>query len=317
MKAFITGIGGQDGSYLAELLISKGYEVFGLTKKDTDLWRLKDIKKQIHLYCFNNLDRQGLQNIINEVKPDEIYHLASNVDARVDLSSEEEIFKSGFEMGYYILRSAIELKIKPKIYMAGSSLMFGRSKDKVQTEQTVMEPNTPYGISKVALYNFLKMYREVYGIYACMGFLYNHESIRRDEFFLPRKITMSAARIKFGRQKILMLGDINVKRDWSSAEDVVISMWMMLQKQKPEDYIVASGELHSIKDILQIVFDELNLDWKDYVQTDKSLIRKIEYTAPKPNPERIFSELGWKPKILFNELILEMLRNDLELLRNS
>lgn len=191
--------------------------------------------------------------------------------------------------------------------------MFGDVKESPQNEQARMNPTTPYGIAKVALYHFLRMYREAYGIFACMGILFNHESPRRDERFLPRKITKAVAQIKAGRQEKLVLGDIEIKRDWSFAGDVVESMWLMLQANEPKDYVIGSGELHSIHEILEIAFNYADLDWREFVVRDEKYIRNIEYVNLCADSRKARVELNWIPKIGFHELITEMVRSDMKL----
>ena len=308
---FITGIAGQDGSYLAELLINKGYQVHGLVSEGADLWRLENIINELHIYTDNPHSRDQLKSIFKKVLPDEIYHLASNVDPRVNFDTEKDIFDKNFIMGYDLLRLIKKYKTTCKIYFSGSSLMFGKPGQECQNESTPMLPTTPYGIAKVTLFNFIQIYRDVYKIHACMGILYNHESIRRDYFFLPRKITRAAARIKLGKQSSLTLGDINVSRDWSYAGDIVESMWLMLQTNQPKDYVVGSGLLHTVKELLEIAFNEVDLNWRDYVEIDASLIRNVEYKAPCANSNKIYKELGWKAKVEFGDLIRSMVLNDI------
>jgi len=311
--AFITGIAGQDGSYLSELLVNKGYQVHGLISEGTDLWRLENIANKLHIYTDNTNSRDKLKSIFKKVLPDEIYHLASTVDARVNFDSEKDIFNNNFLMGYDLLRLIKEYKSTCKIYFSGSSLMFGEPGRECQSESTPMLPTTPYGIAKVTLFNFIQMYRDTYKIHACMGILYNHESIRRDYYFLPRKITRAAARIKLGKDSSITLGDINVSRDWSYAGDIVESMWLMLQTNQPKDYVVGSGLLHSVKELLEIAFNEVDLNWKDYVEIDESLIRNVEYKAPCANSNKIYKELGWKAKVEFGDLIKSMVLNDISI----
>ena len=314
---FITGIAGQDGSYLAELLINKGYQVHGLVSEGADLWRLENIINELHIYTDNPHSRDQLKSIFKKVLPDEIYHLASNVDPRVNFDSEKDIFNNNFLMGYDLLRLIKKYKTTCKIYFSGSSLMFGKPGQECQNESTPMLPTTPYGIAKVTLFNFIQIYRDVYKIHACMGILYNHESIRRDYFFLPRKITRAAARIKLGKQSSLTLGDINVSRDWSYAGDIVESMWLMLQTNQPKDYVVGSGSLHSVKELLDVAFNEISLNWKDFIEIDTSLIRSVEYKSPCANPTKIHQDLGWKAKVKFEDLIKSMVLNDIYIEREN
>ena len=321
-KTLITGIVGQDGSYLAELLISKGYEVHGLISSDQlsnprKRWRISKIEQLVKLYSCDLMDSSQIKKIVTQVSPDEIYHLASNVSPIVEFGGEIATFNINFLVTVNLLRAVNTAKKKCKIYCAGSSLMFGNVRESPQNEQTAMNPTTPYGIAKVAAFHFVRMYREAYAIYACTGILFNHESPRRDERFLPRKITRAVAQIKFGKQSRLTLGDIEIKRDWSFAGDVVESMWLMLQAAEPTDYVIGSGESHSIRELLEIAFDYAGLDWRDYVVRDESLIRKIEYVNLCADPKKAKIELNWKPKVSFSELIIEMLKEDLKLAEST
>ena len=244
--------------------------------------------------------------------PDEVYHLASDVEPKLVFEEEGKTFNVNFLGTINLLHAIKQHKPESRLYCAGSSLMFGSVNTLPQSEETPMNPNTPYGIAKVAAHHFSKMYREAYGIFVCTGILFNHESPRRDECFLPRKITKAAARIKAGRQDKLLLGDIEVKRDWSFAGDVVESMWLMLQHDTPRDYVIGSGELHSIKELLQLAFGHVGMDWQQYVVSDPSLLRKVEYVNLCADPAKARNELGWEPKIQFRELIELMVNNDLK-----
>jgi len=321
-KTLITGIVGQDGSYLAELLISKGYEVHGLISSDQlsdprKRWRISKIEQLVKLYSCDLMDSSHINKIVIQVSPDEIYHLASNVDPIVEFGGEIATFNINFTVTVNLLRAVKMANNNCKIYCAGSSLMFGNVMESPQNEQTAMNPTTPYGIAKVAAFHFVRMYREAYEIFACTGILFNHESPRRDERFLPRKITRAVAQIKFGKQRRLTLGDIEIKRDWSFAGDVVESMWLMLQAAIPTDYVIGSGELHSIRELLEIAFDYAGLDWRDYVVRDESLIRNIEYVNLCADPRKAQTELNWKPKVSFRELIIDMLKEDLKLAEST
>jgi GDPmannose 4,6-dehydratase len=321
-KALITGIVGQDGSYLTELLLKKNYEVHGIVSYAQNAnpdkrWRINGLETQIKLHECDLIDAGDIDNIVAVVLPDEIYHLASNVDPKVIFEEEIATFNINFWITINLLRAVKKFKHDSKIYCAGSSLMFGDVQECPQSEQTTMNPTTPYGIAKVAAFQFVRMYREAYGIFACTGILFNHESPRRDEKFLPRKISKAVAKIKFGKQNLLTLGDIEIKRDWSFAGDVVESMWLMLQARKPSDYVIGSGELHSIREILQIAFSYVGLDWQKHVIKDESLIRKIEYVNLCANPQRARTELHWKPRVGFRELIIEMVREDMKLIKGT
>lgn len=316
-KALITGIAGQDGSYLVELLLEKNYEIHGIVNNkqmaDSDRrWRIREMEMQIELHECDLMDGGQIDNIVTKVLPDEIYHLASNVDPKVVFQEDISTFNINFWPTINLLKSIKKFKHDCKIFCAGSSLMFGHVMESPQNEQTAMNPTTPYGIAKVAAFQFVCMYREVYGVFACTGILFNHESPRRDERFLPRKISKAVAQIKLGRQSQLFLGDIELKRDWSFAGDVVESMWLMLQAAKPRDYVIGSGELHSIRELLEFAFGYVGLDWREFVMKDESLVRKIEYTNLCADSKRAKEELNWRPKVGFGELIINMVKEDLK-----
>lgn len=321
-KAIITGIAGQDGSYFAELLLEKGYEVHGVVRPskgndDCRLWRIAGITDKLSLHDCDLTDPEQVESLFLSVMPDEVYHLASKVQPRLIFEQERNIFDVNFFGVFNLLRAIKKYKSGCRLYCAGSSLMFGVVKESPQNEETPMNPSTPYGIAKVAAHHFVKMYREAYGIYACTGILFNHESPRRDEIFLPRKITKAVANIKAGKQEKLLLGDLETKRDWSYAGDVVESMWLMLQQRAPEDFVIGSNELHSIKDLLEIAFGYLDLNWKDYVVYDPKLLRKIEYVNLCADNRRARVMLGWAPKVKFQELIEQMVKNDYELVADK
>jgi GDPmannose 4,6-dehydratase len=301
--------------------LNKGYEVFGTTTnvtKPENLERIKHILDHVKIFEARVDNTETIKDIFKTVMPDEVYHLASRVEARLLFAEEKDVFQANFFGGFNLLQAIVEFKKEAKFYCAGSSLMFGSTKLCPQNELTSMNPSTPYGIAKVACYNYLKMYRESYGLFACMGILYNHESVRRNEFFLPRKISKAVAHIHKGLQSKLILGDIEPQRDWSFAGDVVESMWLMLQQPRPEDFVIGSGELHSIRELLDIAFETVGLNWNNYVETDQKLFRKVEYTnnlcADISKAKQI---LGWKPKIQFKELIQTMVQHDVKLLETT
>ncbi|MDA8692361.1 GDP-mannose 4,6-dehydratase, partial [Candidatus Pseudothioglobus singularis] len=289
--------------------------VFGIVnpRSSKGIDSLNRLSKSVKISNCNINDLESLKLILCDTEPDEIYHLASSVEPRVLNNQELSIFDVNFIPGLHILNIVKNFLPKAKIYFAGSSLMFGDTSDSSQSELTPMRPNTPYGIAKVALYNFMKMYREVYGIFACMGILYNHESPIRNEKFLPRKITKTAVRIKLGKQSELVLGDLTISRDWSYAGDIVNSMFLMLNQDKPKDYVVGSGTLFTPKDILNIAFNVLNLDWRKYVKTDSSLFRSVEYTKLCADTSKIRNDLNWKPSMSLNEIIVSMVEEDMRI----
>ncbi|MCL5004778.1 MAG: GDP-mannose 4,6-dehydratase [Patescibacteria group bacterium] len=313
-KAFITGISGQDGSYLAEFLLEKGYEVHGtISGKSDNAWRIENIKDKINLYECDVREENKVIELVKKIIPDEIYHLASSVETRILFEEEQNILKTNFESTHFFLRAIKLYSNKSKFFLAGSSLMFGDAKESPQNENTPLRPNTPYGIAKTAGFYLAKMYREAYGIFACTGILYNHESPRRDFNFLPRKITRAAARIKAGKEKELALGNIEARRDWGFAGDYVEAMWLMLQTDKADDYVIGTGKIHSVKDILDIVFEEVGLDWKNYVVINKELFRKERGAPMVADISKIKSELKWQPKTSLEELIKMMVQEDLKL----
>lgn len=321
-KAIITGISGQDGSYLAELLLEKGYEVHGVERpskiKDAHrLWRISGIIDRLILHDCDITDFEQVEIVFHSVMPDEVYHLASKVQPRLIFEEEKEIFDVNFLGVLNYLHAIKKYKDSCRLYCAGSSLMFGTVLSTPQNEDTPMNPTTPYGIGKVAAYHFVRMYREAYGTYACTGILFNHESPRRDAIFLPRKITMAAANIKAGKQVKLLLGDIDTKRDWAYAGDVVESMWLMLQQKNPEDYVIGTSELHSIKELLEIAFGFLDLNWQEYVILDPGLLRKIDYVNLCADTKKAREKLGWMPKVHFRELVERMVENDFEQVKLS
>ena len=316
-RALITGIAGQDGSYLAECLLKKGYEVHGIISnlQNSDnslLWRLENCLNRINLKKININDDKEVNEIFDLIMPDEVYHLASNADPKVVFEDERKNFDTNLKPAVNLLRAIKTYKNSCKLYCAGSSLMFGDIQETPQNEQSRMNPTTPYGIAKVATFHFINMYRQAYGIFACMGILFNHESPRRDDRFLPKKITQAAARIKLGLQDKLVLGNIELKRDWSFAKDVVESMWLMMQAHQPRDYVIGSGELHSVRDILDIAFGTVGLNWSKFVVINDEFIRKIEYDNLCADSSKIKSELNWKPSLNFQEMITDMVLADLK-----
>ena len=314
-KAIITGITGQDGSYLAELLLEKGYEVHGIcnssSRKDKNhLWRINGILDKLELYNCDVTDSAQFESVFLSVMPDEVYHLASKVQTSLIFEEEKDAFDGNFLGVLNCLHAIKKFKNNCRLYCAGSCLMFGKIYTSPQNEDTPMNPTTPYGIGKVAAYHFVKMYREAYGIFACTGVLFNHESPRRDDIFLPKKITKAVANIKMGKQEKLFLGDIETSRDWGYAGDVVESMWLMLQQKKPEDFVRGTNELHSIRELLEISFGYLDLDWKNYVVSDPNLFRKIDYVNLCGDSSKARDKLGWLPKVKFKALIEQMVKYD-------
>lgn len=316
-RAFITGIAGQDGSYLAELLLTKGYEVHGGVKEefsgveDPCASRLVSIIDRLTIHECDVTKEDHIERVVREVIPDEIYHLASDVEPRILFEEERRIFRVNFESSQFILRAVKRFASNARVYFAGSSLMFGNPDVSPQNEDTPLNPTTPYGIAKTAGFHLAKMYRTAHDIYACTGILYNHESPRRDEKFLPRKITRAAARISKGLEKELALGNIDAKRDWGFAGDFVRSMWLMLQQEIPEDFVIGTGEAHSVRDLLEVAFGAVNLKWQDYVKVDRKLLRKDDPVALVANSSKAREKLRWTPSTSFEELIRVMVEFDI------
>lgn len=317
-KALITGITGQDGSYLAEFLLKRDYEVYGITRKPIEnylgLWpELVEVKNRLKVYETDVSETREIENIFRLILPDEVYHLASVVEPRVIFEEEEKIFNINFFGALNLLKAVKKHKSDAKIFLAGSSLMFGDTSISPQNETTPLKPSTPYGIAKAAAFELGVMYRRTHRIFVSNGILFNHESPRRRDFFLPRKITSSVAKIKLGIEKELRLGDISTKRDWGFAGDFVEAMWLMLQSDKPDDFVVASGKSHSVQDILEIAFGYAGLNWKKYVVLDKKLRRDVEYSNLRGNISKIKKELNWHPHVSFRNLIETMTNYDIKL----
>jgi len=317
--ALITGITGQDGSYLTELLLSKGYKVHGIVRRvaledETHrLWRIRNFLDDIILHAGSLESYASLFNIIMKIKPDEVYHLAAQ--SYVGYSFEDEFSTLNINInGTHYLLSAVKEFVTSKVrfYFAASSEMFGKVKEAPQSEETPFNPRSSYGISKVTGYHLTKNYREAYKLHASSGILFNHESPRRGFEFVTRKISFAAARIKKGLQKKLHLGNIKAKRDWGHAKDYVEAMWLMLQQKNPEDYVIGTGQEHSVEKFAEKAFKHVGLNYKDYVVVDKNLIRPSEVDTLLANYDKAKKNLKWKPKISFDELVTSMVEHDLE-----
>jgi GDPmannose 4,6-dehydratase len=324
-KALITGITGQDGSYLAELLLAKGYEVWGLIRRSSSFHtgRIDHLYKDPHesgnlrLVYGDLTDGGNLTSIMNDMAWDEVYNLGAQSHVRV--SFDEPIYTANVDaLGTLRLLEAIRrMKNPPKFYQASSSEMFGKVVETPQTEKTPFYPRSPYGCAKVYSYWQTVNYREAYGIFACNGLLFNHESPRRGETFVTRKVTRAAARIKYGLQDKLYLGNLDAKRDWGYAGDYVEAMWMMLQQEKADDYVIATGETHSIREWLDEVFGHLQIDWHKFVDIDPRYYRPTEVDILLGDASKARRELGWKPKVSFKELAKMMVENDLKVAQNE
>jgi len=322
-KAFITGITGQDGSYLAELLLQKGYEVHGLIRRSSSIstGRIDNIYKHENLKLhYGDLSDAGrLTTLMAIILPDEVYNLGAQSHVKVSFDMPEysmDIDATGTLRLLEAIR-AVGLEKTCKFYQASSSEMYGKVVEIPQTEKTPFYPRSPYGCAKVASYWLTVNYRESYDMFACNGILFNHESPRRGETFVTRKITRAATRIKLGLQDELVLGNLSASRDWGFAGDYVEAMWLMLQHGKPDDYVVATGETHSVQEFCDLVFTKLDLDYNKYVRIDEKYYRPAEVDILLGDPTKAKQQLGWNPKVSFNGLIDMMIESDLKLANNE
>ncbi len=319
-KALITGITGQDGSYLAELLLSKGYEVHGLIRRAStfNTGRIDHLyqdphhpKTRLFLHYGDLSDSGRLTNLIYNLQPREIYHLGAQSHVMVSFEMPEY---TGDVTGLGVTRILEAIRrsgVKARFYQASSSEMYGNAPPP-QNERTPFRPRSPYAAAKVYAYWLVANYREGYGLFACNGILFNHESPRRGETFVSRKITRAAARIKLGLQKKLYLGNLDAKRDWGYAPEYVETMWRILQQDRPDDYVIATGETHSVRQFLGEAFGHLDLDWRRYVEIDPRYFRPTEVDRLVGDPRKAKKRLGWKPKVRFKELVRIMVEADLE-----
>lgn len=328
-KALITGITGQDGSYLTELLLSKGYEVHGIIRRastfNTD--RIEHLYRDPHdpdtrlfLHYGDLTDGESLRKIVEKVKPDEVYNLGAQSHVRVSFEMSEYTADTVAMGTLRMLNAVLDYQRNSgkqvRYYQASSSEMFGAAKPP-QSEETPFYPRSPYACAKVYAYWQVVNYREAYSLFACNGILFNHESPRRGETFVTRKITRAAARIKYGLQNKLYLGNLDAKRDWGYAGDYVEAMWLMLQQDEPDDYVIATGECHSVREFLEETFSQLDLDWRDYVEIDPRYLRPTEVDHLQGDSTKARRKLGWKPKVDFRQLVKMMLQHDLDLARQE
>jgi len=311
-RALITGITGQDGSYLAELLLEKGYEVHGIMRRNSTFTtgRIEHIYKKLQLHYGDLADSSSLQHIIAKVQPDEVYNLAAQSHVAVSFDVPEY---TGDVTGIGTLRLLEAIRTaapKARFYQASSSEMFGKVLEIPQTEKTPFYPRSPYGAAKVYSYWITKNYRESYDMYACNGILFNHESPRRGETFVSRKITRAVAAIKAGTQDKLYLGNLDAKRDWGFAGDYVEAMWLMLQQDTPDDFVVATNETHSVREFCEIAFKHVGLDWEKYVEVDEKYFRPAEVELLIGDPAHAKKVLKWEPKVSFEQLVQMMVDSD-------
>jgi GDPmannose 4,6-dehydratase len=312
--AFITGITGQDGSYLAELLLKKGYQVYGLTRRTStpNHDRIKNIINKINLVSGDLLDQHSLTHAIKEIQPDEVYNLGAQ--SFVPASWSQPVLTGEFTaLGVIRILEAIRIaKPDAKFYQASSSEMFGKVRHTPQNEDTPFYPRSPYGVAKVYGHWITVNYRESYNLFAVSGILFNHESPRRGLEFVTRKISHGVARIKLGKQKKLKLGNLQAKRDWGYAPDYVKAIWLMLQQDKPKDFVVGTGKTWSVQDFAQIAFKVVGLNWKDYVEVDKKLLRPAEVDHLRADSTKAKKVLGWQPQISFEDMVKIMVEADLK-----
>ncbi len=320
-KALITGITGQDGSYLSELLLKKNYQVHGLIRrvaaedKTHRLWRLKHLLNKITIHPASLESYASMVKIIQKVKPHEVYHLGAQSYIDYAFKDEFSTINTNINGTHFLLSAIKEFSPKTKFYFAASSEMFGKVLEIPQTEKTPFYPRSTYGISKVAGFDLTRNYREAYGLFCCSGILFNHESPRRGFEFVTRKITHAVARIKYGLQKDLKLGNMDAKRDWGHAEDYVKAMWMMLNKKTPEDFVISTGKQYSVRDFAKLAFKVVNLDYKKYVKTDKKLERPADVQDLLGSCSKAKRVLKWKPKYNFQGLVNDMVKADLEFVK--
>ena len=314
--ALITGISGQDGSYLAEWLLKKDYQVIGLVSAKHDIGgqNIESIKDKIKLVSGDLLDRNSLESAVKQSHPDEIYNLGGMTFVPKSWDEPSLTFEINTLGVTRLLEVVRNHSPKSRFYQATSAKIFGLPAESPQTEATPLNPVDPYSVSKAAAHYLVQAFRNHFGLFAVSGILYNHESERRGPEFVTRKITMAAAKIKFGREKQLILGGLDDRQDWGYAPDYIEAMWLMLQQEQPDDYIIASGETHSVRDVCAIAFSYLGLSYRDYVTTDKTLVRKTEARELLGDPQKAERVLGWRPKTKFKNMIIKMTENDLKLL---
>jgi GDPmannose 4,6-dehydratase len=321
-KALITGITGQDGSYLAELLLEKGYEVYGVIRRsssfNTD--RIDHIYQDPHeedvrlRLVYGDLnDATSLNTILRDIKPEEIYNLGAQSHVRISFDIPEYTGEVTALGTVRLLEAIRDVGLTPKFYQASSSELYGKVQEIPQSEKTPFYPRSPYACAKAYAYHITVNYRESYGLFACNGILFNHESPRRGETFVTRKITRAATRIKLGLQEKLYLGNLDARRDWGYAKEYVEAMWLMLQQDEPDDYVIATGEQHSVREFVEEVFGLLDMDWREHVEIDPKYFRPAEVDVLQGDTTKARRKLGWEPKVTFKELARLMVEADMKL----
>ena len=316
-RALITGITGQDGSYLAELLLEKGYEVHGIVRRvaiedpEHRLWRLMHLKDRLHLHAASLESLPSIYRMFRTVELDECYHLAAQSFVAYSFEDEFSTLNANINGTHHMLAALRDCAPKCRFYFAASSEMFGKVAEVPQNERTRFHPRSAYGISKVAGFHLTRNYREAYGIRASSGILYNHESPRRGFEFVTRKITSHAARIKLAQMKEVRLGNLDSLRDWGHAREYVRAMWMMLQQEEDDDFVIATGEQHSVREFAEVAFNYVGLDYRDYVVLDPQLLRPAEVETLLGDATKAKRQLGWQHEITFKDLVHEMVESDL------
>jgi GDPmannose 4,6-dehydratase len=319
-RALITGVTGQDGSYLSDLLLEEGYEVHGVVRRSSteNFERIGHLAGRIHLHQADLLDQLSIIDVVKESRPDEVYNLAAM--SFVPTSWKQPVLTGEFTaIGVTRVLEAVKLLGRDhiKFYQASSSEMFGKVVEVPQKETTPFYPRSPYGVAKVYGHWITVNYRESYNMYCCSGILFNHESERRGREFVTRKVSDGVARIKLGLSKVLKLGNLDAKRDWGFAGDYVRAMWLMLQQPKPDDYVVATGQTHTVKRLVELAFSAVGLDWKKYVEIDPALVRPAEVDLLIGDPSKARAVLGWKPEVTFEQLVERMVQADLARLQGQ
>jgi len=321
-KALITGITGQDGSYLAELLLEKGYEVHGIVRRVAledpahRLWRIRHLRNDVNLHAASLESFASIYRVVNKIQPDECYHLAAQSYVAYSFEDEFSTLNTNINGTHHILCTLRECVPKCRFYFAASSEMFGNTDQSPQSETTKFSPRSAYGISKVAGYHLTRNYREAYGMKAWSGILYNHESPRRGYEFVTRKITSHVARIKLGLEKQIKLGNLDSRRDWGHAREYVKAMWLMLQEEKGDDYVIATGRSHTVRQFLEAAFGHVGLNYRDYVVVDPEFLRPTDIKTLVGDSRKARNELGWTYSMLFEDLVREMVDCDLAMIKD-
>jgi GDPmannose 4,6-dehydratase len=321
--ALITGITGQDGSYLAEFLLGKGYEVHGIIRRVAiedpghRLWRIRHILDKVVLHAASMESFASIFRVIDKVKPDECYHLSAQSFVSYSFDDEFSTINTNINGTHFVLAAIKERAPHCRFYFAASSEMFGNAEQTPQNENTPFHPRSPYGISKVAGFDLTRNYREAYGLFAVNGILFNHESPRRGFEFVTRKVTNQVAKIKLGLEKELRLGNLEAKRDWGYAGDYIKAIWLMLQQETADDYVIATGETHSIRELVELAFGYASLEWQDHVVIDQDLYRPAEIHELRGDSGKARKKFGWEPEVTFQGLVRLMVEADLGALKRS